>query len=88
MAASRYVVGIDLGTTNCAVGYAAVDGMSDGIGENTESGTPIEMFAIEQVVAAGEIEARPTLPSFLLLPSEHEMKPEAMALPWRAAPAW
>lgn len=88
MAASRYVVGIDLGTTNCAVGYAPIDGIGDGAHDGTESGTPIEMFAIEQVVAAGEIEARPTLPSFLLLPSEHEVKPEAMALPWRAAPAY
>lgn len=76
MSAPRYVVGIDLGTTNCAVGYAAVDGAS------------IDMFAVEQVVAPGEVEALPTLPSFLLLPTEHEVQPAAMALPWQAAPSY
>ncbi len=69
----RYVVGIDLGTTNCAVSYC------DTQKENPE----IVQFAVEQVIAAGEVSACPTLPSFLLLPSEHEVPAGAMQLPWQ-----
>ncbi len=67
----RYFVGIDLGTTNTAVASAAVDG--DG---------SITTFAVPQVVSPGEVEALATLPSFLLLPSEHEVPPEGLTLPW------
>jgi molecular chaperone DnaK (HSP70) len=75
--ASRYVVGIDLGTTNCAV--ASMD---------TEGGGAITPFAIAQVTSAGEVDGRPVLPSFLLLPTETEVPPEAMSLPWAEAPAF
>jgi len=72
----RYVVGIDLGTTNCAV--AAVD---------TAEATPVaRQVPVPQVVGPGEVEARPTLPSFLLLPAEHEVATAAMTLPWAPAP--
>jgi molecular chaperone DnaK (HSP70) len=73
----RYVIGIDLGTTNCAVAAADV-----------ESGDGAQAFAIPQVVGPGEVEARPTLPSFLLLPSEHEVATAAMALPWAPEQRW
>ncbi len=76
MSSARYVVGIDLGTTNTAVAFV-----------DTQREEPrIEHLAILQVVAAGETAARPSLPSFLLLPSEHEVAPRAMALPWAEAP--
>ncbi|HEX9102960.1 MAG TPA: Hsp70 family protein, partial [Polyangia bacterium] len=69
---ARFVVGIDLGTTNSAVAFV-----------DTQAPSPmIEMLAIEQLVAAGSVEARPTLPSFLYLPAEAELKPEQLALPW------
>ena len=74
MSSSRYVVGIDLGTTNCAVAY--VDTEAEGGG--------IVPLPITQVVGPGETEARPMLPSFLLLPTEHEVPPESVALPWEA----
>jgi molecular chaperone DnaK (HSP70) len=66
---SRYVIGIDLGTTNCAL--AATDG------DGRAAPQPIP-----QVVGPGEIAERPTLPSFLLLPGEHEVAPAALSLPW------
>jgi molecular chaperone DnaK (HSP70) len=75
---SRFVVGIDLGTTNCAVAAA------DTALEQPELVT----FEVPQVVGPGEIEARATLPSFLLLPSEHEVSPAQMALPWAKAMSW
>ena len=37
---------------------------------------------ITQVVGPGEVAERPTLPSFLLLPSEHEVPPAQLQLPW------
>ena len=68
---SRYVIGIDLGTTNSALAFAPTSG---------EGGA--RTFEIPQVVGPGEIAPRATLPSFLLLPTEHEVAPAAMQLPW------
>ncbi len=67
------IVGIDLGTTNCAVAFAHPDG----------SGR-LEDFAVPQLVQAGEVAARATLPSFLYLPGAHELPAGATALPWDA----
>jgi molecular chaperone DnaK (HSP70) len=75
---SRYIVGIDLGTTNCAVAFVDTEAPGDK--------AIIEHLAIDQVTAPGEVEDRPALPSFLLLPTEHELKREAMSLPWAEAP--
>jgi len=69
---ARFVVGVDLGTTNSAVAFI-----------DTQAASPaIEMFAIEQLVAPGSVEKRPTQPSFLYLPADAEMKPEQLMLPW------
>ncbi|MCH9627506.1 MAG: Chaperone protein HscA [Chlamydiales bacterium] len=57
---SRYVVGIDLGTTNSAVAYS-------------EMGGPIKLFRIPQLNAKGVMEALPTLPSFHYLSQPHEL---------------
>jgi molecular chaperone DnaK (HSP70) len=74
---SRYCVGIDLGTTNTAVASALADGSG-----------PITPFRIPQVMSPGEVDALPTLPSFLLLPSELEVPPEGLSLPWTQRPAF
>jgi molecular chaperone DnaK (HSP70) len=72
MAASHGVtLGIDLGTTNCALA------VSDGSGE--PSAVPIL-----QVVGPGEVAPRPTLPSFLLLATAGEVDPKGLTLPWSA----
>jgi molecular chaperone DnaK (HSP70) len=78
MSDARYVVGIDLGTTNCAVAYV----------DTEAGGDAIESLPIPQVVAAGEADALPTLPSFLLLPGPHDVKAGALALPWRDDPGF
>ncbi len=72
---ARFVVGIDLGTTNCGIAFV-----------DTEAEGTIELMAVAQVIAPGEVAPRATLPSFVLLPSEHEVAPAAMALPWNDAP--
>jgi len=66
------VLGIDLGTTNSALATATGD-------------EPAKAQPITQVVGPGEIAERPTLPSFLLLPSDQEVAPNQLQLPWSGA---
>lgn len=54
----RFVVGIDLGTTNCACSYVDLDRLERG------EGTAIETFLIPQGVAPNVAEERDVLPSF------------------------
>lgn len=70
---SRFVVGIDLGTTNCVAAFA-----DTGAGESPA----LQVFAIPQLTAPGAVEARPLLPSFLYLPAPGELPAEALRLPW------
>ena len=64
-------LGIDLGTTNSALAAAADD-----------EDAPALAQPIAQVIGPGEVAARPTLPSFLLLPSELEVAAAQLQLPW------
>ena len=73
MSESRYIIGIDLGTTNIAVCYIDTDE-----GEDYE----IQSFPIPQLTAAGEVDTRPLLPSFCYLPGPSELPKDALALPW------
>lgn len=73
---SRYIVGIDLGTTNCAVAYVDTRGRERPTAD-------VRVFEVSQLVAAGETAPRPMLPSFVYLPGPHELPPDAAHLPWR-----
>ena len=69
---ARYVVGIDLGTTNTVVAYAA-------------PGDPaVRLFEIEQLVAPGEVRAETLLPSLRYHPAAGEFAAGALRLPWSA----
>jgi len=70
---SRYVVGIDLGTTNCALAY-----IDTGAGDQAVC----QELRLPQVVAPGVVEERSLLPSFLYLPGPNEQPAGAMKLPW------
>jgi molecular chaperone DnaK (HSP70) len=72
---SRFVVGIDLGTTNSALAYV-----------DTGAGTDAKVtpFPVPQVVAQGSVEDRTLLPSFLYLPGAGEQPAGALKLPWDA----
>ena len=71
MSGATFAVGIDLGTTNCAVAYQPLDGDAK-----------VTAFPIEQLVHPGSVEPRALLPSFLYLPHASEFAPGALALPW------
>jgi molecular chaperone DnaK (HSP70) len=75
MAGSRFVVGIDLGTTNSALAFA-----DTGKGEEA----PIAVLSIPQLVRAGDVADRSLLPSFLYLPKPGEQPVGSLALPWDA----
>ncbi len=79
---ARYLVGIDLGTTNSALAY--ID-----LRRRVHNGRPdINTFAIPQLVNIGECRPRSLLPSFLYLPGEHDLPPAALALPWDSQTAY
>jgi molecular chaperone DnaK (HSP70) len=75
----RYLVGIDLGTTNSALAY--VDLQKGPRGGQVE----IQPFPIRQVVGVGDVKDRQLLPSFLYLPAGPDLAPDAIALPWDAS---
>src|SRR5262245_37169939 len=69
---ARFIVGIDLGTTNCAVAYV----------DTREPKPALRMLAVPQLVRPGVVEERPSLPSFLYLASPAEFPAGALELPW------
>ncbi len=71
----RYIIGIDLGTTNSAVSY--VDLTQD---------TPkqkIRIFKVPQLTGPGEITRLPVLPSFLYIPGTYDISHESILIPWK-----
>jgi len=75
--AARYLVGIDLGTTNTACAYV-----------DTQASKGIRVFPIPQLVAPGRVEARETLPSFCYLAGEHDLPAGSLDLPWATGRSW
>jgi molecular chaperone DnaK (HSP70) len=59
MTRARFSIGIDLGTTNSAMAFVALQGDA-----------PSEVFAVSQWEAVGRVAEAATLPSFLYLPEE------------------
>jgi Hsp70 protein len=76
--AAKYVVGIDLGTTNSAVARC------DAAAEAEESS--IEVCSIPQLVNPNEVAERTLLPSFLYIPGEFDFPRGSIALPWEPEP--
>lgn len=73
---SQFNIGIDLGTTNCAMAFVEPDQSRD-----------VQDFPVAQLLRPGEMASQPLLPSFLYIPGEHELPPGSTALPWDPAPA-
>jgi hypothetical protein len=80
--AAKYIVGIDLGTTNSAL--ARCDATASGSAAEEES--RIEIRGIPQLVNPNEVAERTLLPSFLYIPGEFDFPKGSLALPWEPEP--
>jgi molecular chaperone DnaK (HSP70) len=67
---TRHTVGIDLGTTNCALAFRD---LSEGSGD---------VVSIPQLTAPGVVEERLLLPSFIYVVKQGEFPDGALDLPW------
>jgi hypothetical protein len=76
----RYSIGIDLGTTNCALAWTELT--------QDDSAGVVQLAAIPQLVNSNEIAAEPLLPSFLYIPGERDFPPGSIALPWDDKPRY
>jgi len=72
----RFIVGIDLGTTNSAVAY--VDRY-----EETQKNRGIKLFKIPQITGPGEVTQLSMLPSFCYIPGQFDIAKDATRLPWK-----
>jgi hypothetical protein len=75
---ARYIIGIDLGTTNSAL--ARCDATA------AEGRSQIEVCSIPQLVDPNEVAERTLLPSFLYIPGEFDFPKGSLALPWEPEP--
>ena len=76
---SRYLVGIDLGTTNSVVAYVDTQSVAD-------AKSLIHVFPVPQLVRPGEVGTLPSLPSFLYFPTIEELSAEGVSATWNANP--
>ncbi len=70
--AEKYIIGIDMGTTNSAVTYKTIE-------EDDE----IHTLNIPQFVEHGQYEDKVLMPSFLYIPNEAEITLDDITLPWQ-----
>ncbi len=73
--AARFLIGIDLGTTNSAVAYV----------DTLAADQRVRVFEVPQLVAPADVAPRRQLPSFVYLASEIDLAPHETALPWKPA---
>ncbi len=69
---ARFVIGIDLGTTNSVLAYAPLAGDQP----------DVQLLPIPQLIAPGVVEAKTMLPSFLYLGTKTDASSGAFDLPW------
>ena len=74
---NRYVIGIDLGTTNSALAYAEVIANADPFAPAN-----VQLLDIPQLENPGEVRDDGLLPSFLYLPGPSDFPAGTIALPW------
>ena len=73
----RYVIGIDLGTTNSALAYAEVQTDADPFAPAN-----VQLLGVPQLENPGEVRDEGLLPSFLYLPGPSDFPEGTTALPW------
>lgn len=68
----KYIIGIDLGTTNCTMAYAST----------ADESSKIASFQIPQITSSGTQSDNISLPSFLYLPLQEELDAKTAAIEW------
>jgi hypothetical protein len=81
LAAKRFSVGIDLGTTHCVLSYADITDIDD-------LDFSQQVMAIPQLTSPGVVEENFQLPSFLYQAHEAELAEGSTALPWIPKPGY
>jgi molecular chaperone DnaK (HSP70) len=79
MSTPRYIVGLDLGTTNSILAYIPISELDRF--EQPE----IRILEIPQLVGPGAVAAQTMLPSFIYVPGEKDIAADARRLPWSDA---
>lgn len=75
----KYIIGVDLGTTNCTASYIQDSGSEKFFEEKDQE---IVQFAIPQITEPGEQRGELSLPSFLYFPLEEELSKKNMSISW------
>lgn len=78
MTTPRFLVGIDLGTTNTVVAFCELN-------DDLENAT-VELFPIDQLIGPGEVVRKPLLPSFRYHPAAGQIADSDLTLPWEHQP--
>lgn len=78
MAAPRFLVGIDLGTTNTVVAFCEL--------MDELEHAAVELFPIDQLIGPGEVVRKPLLPSFCYHPAPGQIAANDLTLPWDNKP--
>ena len=71
----RFIIGIDLGTTNCAAAYVDLQ-------EKKTAGKGLRIFKVPQLTGPGQVNRLPLLPSFLYIPGEYDIPEDAVVRLW------
>ncbi|WP_117234671.1 Hsp70 family protein [Vibrio maerlii] len=75
MPSPRFLVGIDLGTTNTVVAYCEIT-------ENLQQ-SEVSLFDIDQLIGPGEVVRKPLLPSFRYHAAASQISANDLTLPWQ-----
>ncbi len=76
----KYVIGIDLGTTNSAIAFAEPP-------SDAREVAPVTLLPIPQLVNPGEVRDEELLPSFLYVTGPNDFPAGSLDLPWPSDPA-
>ena len=76
----KYVIGIDLGTTNSALAFAELP-------LDPRELAPVTLLGIPQLVNPGEVRDEELLPSFLYIAGPSDFPAGSTELPWPSDPA-
>ncbi len=81
MSHATYIIGIDLGTTNCTLAYTPVQ-------PKDRQHPSLNQGSISQMMSAQTLETCLSLPSFIYYPLQEELKAKVAGLPWNAERAY